>query len=224
MKVNILVIGDLILDHYIWGNCERISPEAPVQVIDVKKESLNLGGACNVASNLVRLESSVWICGVAGRDSAGDRLKQELEAQNIKTNGIFYDKARPTTQKSRIIAGHQQVVRVDREEKAVISQEAAKFILNFTKDLIKDSSINCIVLSDYQKGVLSANLTQDLIKIARENKIKILADPKGRDYSKYKGATLLTPNKKEAQEATGILIKDSNSLESCIDKLQEICP
>lgn len=223
MQPNILVIGDLILDHYIWGNCERISPEAPVQVVDVKKESLNLGGACNVANNLISLQANVWICGMVGEDSAGEKLKNTLEQKNINTQGIFCHKSRPTTQKSRIIAGHQQVVRVDRENKELITQEVADFILQYTKRLIVESKIHCIVLSDYQKGLLSQALTQDLIVLAKENAIKILVDPKGKDYSKYKGATLLTPNKKEAMEAIGVIISDEKKLEECIIALQKLC-
>ncbi|TLD81236.1 D-glycero-beta-D-manno-heptose-7-phosphate kinase [Helicobacter sp. MIT 11-5569] len=223
MKPKILVVGDLILDHYIWGNCERISPEAPVQVIDVKKESLNLGGACNVANNLIHLESSVWICGMVGDDSAGKTLKNELEKKGIRTEGIFLHPNRPTTQKSRIIAGHQQVARVDREDKTQISKEGKEFILKFVESLIHTAKISCIVLSDYQKGVLSDNLTQNLIALAKRAKVKILADPKGRDYTKYKGATLLTPNKKEATEATGITINNQESLEQCLEALNKLC-
>ncbi len=223
VKPNILVVGDLILDHYIWGNCERISPEAPVQVIDVKRESLNLGGACNVANNLVSLESNVWICGVAGCDEAGGALKKELESRGIQTQGIFVNPSRPTTQKSRLIVAHQQVVRIDREDKSPISQEGEEFILDFAKATITESKIQCLVLSDYQKGVLSERLTQELIALAKTHNLPILADPKGRDYRKYKGATLLTPNKKEAIQATGITICDEDSLKNCILELQRIC-
>ncbi len=223
MEPNILVIGDLILDHYIWGDCERISPEAPVQVVDVKRESLNLGGACNVANNLVSLGSCVWICGVAGCDNAGKSLKEALEEKGISTSGIFFDHQRPTTQKSRIIAGHQQVVRVDREERQEISEDGERFILDFVSKCLKDSHIACIVLSDYKKGVLSEHLTQRLITLAKSKHIKILADPKGRDYTKYRGATLLTPNKKEAMEATGISISDDESLRACLCALQKMC-
>lgn len=223
MKPNILVVGDLILDHYIWGNCERISPEAPVQVVEVKRESLSLGGACNVANNLVSLESNVWICGMIGCDEAGETLKKELENRGIHTRGIFHNPARPTTQKSRLIASHQQVVRIDREDKSPISKEGEAFILDFVKLVLKESPIQCIVLSDYQKGVLSVDLTQSLIALAKVEDIKILADPKGKDYRKYKGATLLTPNKKEAKEATGIAITSEDSLRECIVELQRLC-
>lgn len=223
MKPNILVVGDLILDHYIWGNCERISPEAPVQVIDVKKESLSLGGACNVANNLISLESNVWICGIVGCDEAGKTLKQELENRGIQTEGIFSNPLRPTTQKSRLIAAHQQVVRIDREDKSPICQEGEKFILDFVEHTIVESNLQCLVLSDYQKGVLNDNLTQSLIALAKAHNLKILIDPKGKDYTKYKGATLLTPNKKEAMQATGINICDEDSLQDCIVALQKMC-
>lgn len=223
MKPNILVVGDLILDHYIWGNCERISPEAPVQVIDVKRESLNLGGACNVANNLISLESNVWICGIVGCDEAGNTLKQELKNRGIQTEGIFSNPSRPTTQKSRLIAAHQQVVRIDREDKSPICQEGEKFILDFVRHKIVESKLQCLVLSDYQKGVLSESLTQSLITLAKAHNLKILIDPKGKDYTKYKGATLLTPNKKEAMQATGINICDEDSLQDCIVALQKMC-
>ncbi|WP_273213225.1 D-glycero-beta-D-manno-heptose-7-phosphate kinase [Helicobacter rodentium] len=223
MKPNILVVGDLILDHYIWGNCERISPEAPVQVIDVKRESLNLGGACNVANNLISLESNVWICGMVGCDEAGNTLKQELKNRGIKIEGIFSNPLRPTTQKSRLIAAHQQVVRIDREDKSPICQEGEKFILDFVEHTLVESKLQCLVLSDYQKGVLSESLTQSLIALAKAHNLKILIDPKGKDYTKYKGATLLTPNKKEAIQATGINICDEDSLQDCIVALQKMC-
>lgn len=223
MKPNILVVGDLILDHYIWGNCERISPEAPVQVIDVKRESLNLGGACNVANNLISLESNVWICGMVGCDEAGNTLKQELKNRGIKIEGIFSNPLRPTTQKSRLIAAHQQVVRIDREDKSPICQEGEKFILDFVEHTLVESKLQCLVLSDYQKGVLSESLTQSLIALAKAHNLKILIDPKGKDYTKYKGATLLTPNKKEAIQATGINVCDEDSLRDCIVALQKMC-
>lgn len=223
MKPNILVVGDLILDHYIWGNCERISPEAPVQVIDVKRESLNLGGACNVANNLISLESNVWICGMVGCDEAGNTLKQELKNRGIKIEGIFSNPLRPTTQKSRLIAAHQQVVRIDREDKSPICQEGEKFILDFVEHTLVESKLQCLVLSDYQKGVLSESLTQSLIALAKAHNLKILIDPKGKDYTKYKGATLLTPNKKEAMQATGINVCDEDSLQDCIVALQKMC-
>ncbi|PZT47431.1 bifunctional heptose 7-phosphate kinase/heptose 1-phosphate adenyltransferase [Helicobacter valdiviensis] len=223
MKPNILVIGDLILDHYIWGECKRISPEAPVQVIETKKENLNLGGACNVANNLVALGSNVWICGIVGEDEAGEKLVEKLQSLGINTLGIYKSKDRPTTQKSRVIASNQQVLRIDKEEKKPISKEGEEFILKVTIALLQSKSIDCIVLSDYQKGVLEPIFTQRLIALAKEADLKILIDPKGEDYSKYKGATLLTPNKKEAKEATKIDIVDEESLLKASQKLKEMC-
>ncbi|MDE5602924.1 MAG: D-glycero-beta-D-manno-heptose-7-phosphate kinase [Helicobacter sp.] len=223
MKPNILVIGDLILDHYVWGSCERISPEAPVQVIEVTKETLSLGGACNVANNLIALEAEVFICGMIGADEAGKKLKQQLQALHIHTQGIYIHKNRPTTKKSRIIAAHQQVLRVDKEDKESICKEGESFILDFSMQLIKNHKIDCIILSDYQKGVLSPKLTQKLITLAKKSKIKILIDPKGKDYRKYRGATLLTPNKKEVKEATNISIYNEETLLLATKKLKQMC-
>ena len=223
LKPKILVVGDLILDHYIWGNCERISPEAPVQVIEVNKETLNLGGACNVANNLIAFDSEVFISGIIGEDNAGSDLLNALKKLKINTQGILKNPMRPTTQKSRIMASHQQVVRVDREDKSEITKEDEKKLIDFIKNLIKKENLNCVILSDYNKGLLSTTLTQSIIQLAKENDIKILIDPKGKDYSKYKGATLLTPNKKEVQLATNITITDDKSLKEACLKLKEIC-
>lgn len=221
MNPKILVVGDLILDHYVWGECQRISPEAPVQVVSVNKETLSLGGACNVANNLISLGADVFICGMIGDDDAGAKLKDRLESLNINTSGIYTNKNRPTTQKSRIIASNQQVIRVDKEDKSQISNDGEKFILDFATTMI--DKIDCIVLSDYQKGVLSTKLTQSLIQLAKQKNLKILIDPKGHDYSKYKDSTLLTPNKKEAIEATGINIIDDESLLQALEKLKNTC-
>ncbi|MCH5322075.1 MAG: D-glycero-beta-D-manno-heptose-7-phosphate kinase [Helicobacter sp.] len=222
MTPNILVVGDLILDHYIWGKCERISPEAPVQIVEVGKETLMLGGACNVAHNLISLEAKVWICGIIGKDKAGKDLLALLKKLHINTQGVLTSK-RPTTQKSRIIASHQQVIRVDRENKQSISPKEEKSLLEFIEKLITQEKLDCILLSDYNKGVLTLSLCQKVIALAKTHSIKILIDPKGKDYHKYKGATLLTPNKKEATEATNIAISDDKSLKQALLKLKKMC-
>lgn len=215
----ILVVGDLILDHYVWGNCSRISPEAPVQVVNIKKESENLGGSCNVANNLIELGAEVFLCGVCGDDAAGDRLLGALQKRKINTNGILRLKNRPTTQKTRIIAANQQVVRIDREDSSAISNEDSNAILEFTQKILKEQKLGAMVISDYNKGLLSFKLTQEIISSANELKVPVLCDPKGSDFTKYKGAFLLTPNKKEAQIATGVEIKDEKSLENALDKM-----
>jgi len=198
----LLVIGDLMIDHYLWGSCERISPEAPVQVVNVEHESSVLGGAGNVINNLRALGAQVDVISVIGGCEISDELKKLLADIKVNTEYLITQKDRITSKKSRIIASQQQVVRYDRESTNEISSESQKSILDTFSCIIRN--YDGILLSDYGKGVLTFELTQSLITIANENGKKVLVDPKGLDYSKYKGAYLLTPNKKEASEATQI--------------------
>jgi D-beta-D-heptose 7-phosphate kinase/D-beta-D-heptose 1-phosphate adenosyltransferase len=220
-KPKILVIGDLMIDHYLWGSCERISPEAPVQVINVTSESTVLGGAGNVISNLYSLGAVVDIISVIGESGASKELKELLSAINVDTQYLITQKDRITSKKSRVIAAQQQVVRFDRESTSEINNKSQTAILNIFKVIVNNYDV--ILLSDYGKGVLTFNLTQSLINVANENEKKLLVDPKGLDYSKYKGAYLLTPNKKEASEATSILIEDNESLTKTLLRLKEQC-
>ena len=215
----ILVIGDLMIDHYLWGSCDRISPEAPVQVINVASESAVLGGAGNVVNNLHSLGAVVDIISVIGECEASKELKELLSTINVNTKYLITQKDRVTSKKSRVIAAHQQVVRFDRESTSEINNKSQTAILDVFKEIV--SNYDVILLSDYGKGVLTFNLTQSLITIANENEKKLLVDPKGLDYSKYNNAYLLTPNKKEASEATNIIIKDNESLTSALLKLKE---
>ena len=217
----LLVIGDLMIDHYLWGSCERISPEAPVQVVNVKSESAVLGGAGNVINNLCALGAKVDVISVVGGCEISDELKKLLNNIKVDTQYLITQKDRITSKKSRIIAAQQQVVRYDRESTDEISSESQKQILASFKDII--SNYDGILLSDYGKGVLTFELTQALIMLANENGKKVLIDPKGLDYSKYKGAYLLTPNKKEASEATQVNIKDTASLAQAITQLKDEC-
>lgn len=218
---HILVVGDLMIDHYIWGKCERVSPEAPVQIVEVKDESNRLGGACNVANNLISLGAKVSMCGVVGSDEMGSWLVGNLHSQGVDVENIFVVNDRPTTQKTRIIVSNQQVLRVDREEKNDIPDEVSHDILDFIENKI--SNYDCIILSDYNKGVLNESFTQALIKLARSENKFILCDPKGQDYIKYKGATLLTPNKAEAQIATKITIDNDEKLTQALANLKKQC-
>ena len=220
-KPKILVLGDLIVDHYLWGSCERVSPEAPVQVVDIKSESTVLGGAGNVINNLNSLGAEVDVISVIGKCKASKELKELLFNININTNYLIIEEARLTSKKSRIIAAHQQVVRYDHEITYEIKKKSQIAIIKCYEDII--SKYDVVLLSDYGKGVLTFELTQSLINIAKKHDIKILVDPKGLNYSKYKGAFLLTPNKKEASEATNIKIKDSDSLTKAIIALKEQC-
>ena len=220
-KPNILVIGDLMIDHYLWGSCDRISPEAPVQVVNVKKESSVLGGAGNVINNLFTLGATVDVISVIGDDNVANELKSLLEKIKISTSNLIVENNRKTSKKSRLIASQQQVLRYDMESIDDINEESHKEIIsNLEKNIKKYSSI---ILSDYGKGVLTTKLTQDIINIANKNGVKVLVDPKGKDYSKYKGSYTLTPNKKEAMEATNIDIKDESSLIEALKSLKTQC-
>ena len=215
----ILVVGDLMIDHYLWGSSERISPEAPVPVVNVDSESTVLGGAGNVINNLNALGAVVDVISVIGECETSKELKDLLCDIKIETQYLITQKNRVTSKKSRIIAAQQQVVRYDRESTSEINNKSQVAILKVFKKIVNNYDV--ILLSDYGKGVLTFELTQSLISIANKNKKKLLVDPKGLDYSKYEGAYLLTPNKKEASEATNIIIKDNESLTQSIRILKD---
>ena len=214
----ILVIGDLMIDHYLWGSCERISPEAPVQVINVGDESMSLGGAGNVINNLNALGTQVDVISVIGNCETSGKLKALLANIKVNTKYLITQNKRVTSKKTRIISSQQQVVRYDHESTDEISDESQKSILASFEKLV--SNYDAVLLSDYGKGVLTIKLTQSLIAIANDKNIKVLVDPKGLDYSKYRGSYLLTPNKKEASEATKINITDDASLTKAITQLK----
>ena len=217
----ILVIGDLMIDHYLWGKCERISPEAPVQIVNIDKENSVLGGAGNVINNLRALESNVDVLSVIGNDTTAKELEALLESIEVKSDMLIIEQNRKTSKKSRLIASQQQVLRYDNESIEDISSNSETQIINKLSAII--SNYDVVILSDYGKGVLTTNLTQEIISISNKNNVKVFVDPKGKDYSKYKGAYTLTPNKKEAIEASNILINDNESLEKAIKKLKEEC-
>ena len=220
-KPNILVIGDLMIDHYLWGDAERISPEAPVQIVDIARETSVLGGAGNVVNNLIALGASVNVASVVGDDEIARELTIMLKSIGAKTEGLITQHGRKTSKKSRIIASHQQILRYDNESKESISAASAeKIIKAIEKDLFVT---DMIILSDYGKGVISDGLARDVISLAKANGIRVLVDPKGTDYAKYRGAHMLTPNKKEASEATGIRIVDDATLEKALLTLKEQC-
>ena len=214
----VLVIGDLMIDHYLWGSANRISPEAPVQVVDIDNESTVLGGAGNVVNNLRALGCNVGVISAIGKDEAGSELKEMLNS--IETKSYLIEQSnRKTSKKSRIIASHSQVVRYDKESKEDITEESCHAIFEEFKFIVEDYDI--VLLSDYGKGVLTSKLTLNLIEYANSKNKRVLVDPKGDDYSKYFGAYLLTPNKKEAQEATKIDIKNNDSLLDALQSLKQ---
>ncbi len=216
----ILVVGDLMIDHYLWGKTERISPEAPVPVIDVERESEVLGGAGNVVNNLVSLGARVEVASVIGPDGNGKRLRSMLEDRGVGTQALIVEAGRNTTRKSRVIASHQQVVRFDRETRKAIEPESEVRLLQRIERLLEEG-IETVLISDYGKGVLTQALTQEVINAAKRRGIRVMVDPKGRDYGKYRGATAITPNRKEASEATGIAIVDRESLKKAGFRLKE---
>ena len=215
----ILVIGDLMVDYYLWGASDRISPEAPVPIVDIHNESRVLGGAGNVINNLKALNAKVDVMSVVGECGVSTELKSLLNEIEIDAKYLITEPKRISSKKTRIIASQQQVVRYDQENSTEITEKSQKTLLSNFRKRIAD--YDCLLLSDYGKGVLTDKLTQELIKIAKQHSVKILVDPKGLDYSKYKGAYLLTPNKKEASEATGINITDDASLAFAIKQLKE---
>jgi D-beta-D-heptose 7-phosphate kinase/D-beta-D-heptose 1-phosphate adenosyltransferase len=217
-KPNILVVGDMMIDHYLWGKCERISPEAPVQVVEVSREENLMGGAGNVLNNLLSLGANVGICSVIGDDEGANWIDKRLDEKGVQKVALIRDSGRKTTKKSRIIALHQQIVRVDKENKEDISTSAKEAIVQALKKSL--STYDLLLLSDYKKGVLTEELTREIIMIAKELGVPIFVDPKGSDYSKYAGATLITPNKKEAAIATNIDISSDGRLKEAGEMLK----
>jgi D-beta-D-heptose 7-phosphate kinase/D-beta-D-heptose 1-phosphate adenosyltransferase len=218
-KTRALVLGDLMLDEYIWGAVDRISPEAPVQVVEVKRKELRLGGAGNVINNLLTLNCQVDVVSVVGDDDDGRFLLRRLAERGVHQHGVFSQLERVTSRKTRVLASNQQIVRIDQETRSEISAESEERILSHVRNSV--SSLDVIYLSDYQKGVMTDRLLREVITIGRSAKVPVLVDPKGEDYSKYQGATLLTPNRKEAQLATGLTITDEDSLLAVGRKLRE---
>jgi D-beta-D-heptose 7-phosphate kinase/D-beta-D-heptose 1-phosphate adenosyltransferase len=206
----ILVIGDLILDEFIWGKVSRISPEAPVPVVWANSESFMPGGASNVANNINSLGGKAHIVGVVGNDERAGILKGELEHRGVNIDGIFRDPQRPTILKTRVIAHQQQVVRIDREKTDPLKDSSIKKILNFIEGIIDE--MDGVIVEDYGKGLITPKLLDKVIPMAKKKKKIIAVDPKEEHFSYYKGVTLLTPNNAEASRASGFEIKDKATL------------
>ncbi len=201
-----------MIDEYLWGDVDRISPEAPVQVVSVKEENYTLGGSGNVVNNLIALGAKVSMAGVIGSDRYGHLLLTKLNELGVNTEGVVMEPERPTTRKTRIISGNQQVLRIDRETKKDVSRQTLDVILNYIERVMPD--VDLVLISDYSKGLITAALLSSLISIIKKYNPhrRIIVDPKGRDFSKYSGVSLLTPNKKEVALASGIEIVDESTL------------
>lgn len=219
-NTKLLVVGDVMADEFVWGKVERISPEAPVPVVDVVEETILPGGAANVANNIISLEGQVELVGIVGQDKIGEDLIADLKQKNIGTDGLFTTYERPTTLKTRIIAHSQQVVRVDRENKKEIDAVLTESILDYCGGLI--SNIDAVIISDYGKGVIIPPLIEGLVSLSREFNRPVVVDPKVGHLDSYKHITVITPNHHEAGILTGKTINDEKSLIEAGQLLLEI--
>jgi D-beta-D-heptose 7-phosphate kinase/D-beta-D-heptose 1-phosphate adenosyltransferase len=213
----VLVVGDLMLDRYLWGRVGRISPEAPVPVLQLTRETETAGGAANVARNLVELGLSVSLGGVTGNDGARECLLGLLSEHGIATGAVVADAARPTTTKTRVIGDHQQMLRIDAEQSGRLDRELEERL--FSAVLPELETATALVLSDYAKGVLAGGLCERLIGAARARRIAVLVDPKGQDFRRYLGATLITPNRGELATAASVAADDLDALHLAAGRL-----
>ncbi len=206
----VAVVGDIILDEYVWGEVSRISPEAPVPVVDVKNETIMLGGAANVVNNMVSLGARPVLCGVVGEDEEGKAVMERLRQIGITTEGIVLEPDRVTTKKTRIVAQNQQVVRYDREVRCQIGEVSRRAILRTVKKRL--SELDAIVVSDYGKGVVSSALMAELLDLTKGRKIPIAVDPKPPNFPFYKGVRVITPNHHETAAFCGFSVGDEEGL------------
>jgi D-beta-D-heptose 7-phosphate kinase/D-beta-D-heptose 1-phosphate adenosyltransferase len=206
----VIVLGDVMLDEFLWGSCARISPEAPVPVVEVTRQSYHLGGAGNVAANVAALGGTAVLAGVVGSDAAAERIRESLAACGVQAALVPSDSGRPTTVKTRIVAQNQQVVRADRERADDIPAAVEDDLVGRLRGALP--SCGALVVSDYQKGVVTPRLMKAMVSLARRRGIPVLVDPKVRHFPLYRGVSLVTPNQLETEQATGIRIRGEDDL------------
>ena len=209
-RAKVLVVGDIMMDHFIWGKVSRISPEAPVPIVDVQKENLMLGGCANVIHNIYAMGGNVSGAGVVGADDMGERLFDEFRSRRIDTGGVVVEENRPTTLKTRIVAHGQQVVRFDRESRRPVEAESIDKIISYVETVCDD--VGVIVFSDYNKGVITKTLLDGIRKVIAGRNIVVCVDPKQDDFSLYRGFDVITPNHHEAGRAVGMEIRNEGDL------------
>ena len=222
----ILVIGDVMMDEYIWGNVSRISPEAPVPILDIVSESQRLGGAANVIHNLRTLGGNTYLCSVIGDDATGDKLQNELQALGVNTDGLLTDSERPTTIKTRIIAQYhqhyQQMVRLDRENRKDIGGKYISRILDTVTQILP--VIDGVIIEDYGKGVITGELVQHVVSLTRQAGKVVAVDPKTNHFARYQGVSVITPNHHEAGASLNLTIDNHQQLllagKQLLEKLQ----
>ncbi|HQQ95731.1 MAG TPA: PfkB family carbohydrate kinase [Cyclobacteriaceae bacterium] len=218
--INVLIIGDVMIDAYIWGVVDRISPEAPVPIINVRRRDYRLGGAANVGLNVQALGARPVLCALAGQDEQGKRLLHLLDEKGMSKEGIVITNRRPTTLKARVIAAHQQVVRIDEESEAPATNEEESMLLDRIEKLMPDC--NVIVFEDYDKGTITQRIIETVVSKARAAHIPVVVDPKKRNFLNYQGVTLFKPNLKELREGLKVDIdpKDKNSVIRAVDTVK----
>lgn len=217
-RLRVAVVGDIMVDRFLWGHCDRISPEAPVPVVRLERETVKLGGAANVAANLHALGVDATLVGICGRDTTADDMRRLLGDLGLGDNGLVTADDRPTTVKTRIIAQHQQVVRADMEDDSPLPSGTAAVVMDRMREL---GPFDGLVLSDYGKGLLTDAMLRDLIDFGRRGDGVVVVDPKQGDYSQYRGVTSLTPNQREAEQACALRITNDESLARAGTLLQE---
>jgi D-beta-D-heptose 7-phosphate kinase/D-beta-D-heptose 1-phosphate adenosyltransferase len=214
--LKILVLGDFMLDQFLWGRVDRISPEAPVPVVDADRETFSLGGAGNVVRNLTAMGSGVVPVGVIGQDWIGDRIVQLIEEQGVPSESLFRSD-RPTTLKTRVIAHQQQVVRVDREDRTLIESKLETILTRAFLELLP--SVDGVIISDYSKGTITPNLLANILPSARKQKKLVCLDPKVRYFSSYSPVSIMTPNQAEAASVLGYPIVTRDDLEAAAHRI-----
>jgi len=213
----VLVLGDVMLDEFVWGRVSRISPEAPVPVVQVTSQSFQLGGAGNVAANVRSLGGRAVLAGVVGGDSAGDHVREALAGAGVESRLVGLESGRPTTVKTRIVAHGQQVVRADREDATALPARAEAALVDVVRREI--ASCDALVISDYEKGVVGAPLLRRVLPLARRRRVPVLVDPKLRHFLLYRGVTVVTPNQLETEQATGLRLAEPGALEAAGNRI-----
>jgi D-beta-D-heptose 7-phosphate kinase/D-beta-D-heptose 1-phosphate adenosyltransferase len=220
--ISVLVVGDVMLDEYLIGSVARISPEAPVPVVDVQSRKCVLGGAANVAANIASLGGIPLVFGAAAYDKAGEELRGLFHKAGISAAGLMDSGKRCTVSKTRIVAGQQQIVRIDQESREVFAQDLSSAVVGSARAAMPDARV--VVLSDYGKGLLSETVCPVLIEAGRQLDLTVIVDPKGRDFEKYRGCSIITPNLAEAAAASGITVDSDQALYRAGEYLLRMLP
>ncbi len=222
-KKKIIVIGDVMVDSYLWGNVDRISPEAPVPIVSVEKRENRLGGAANVGLNIRALGAIPFLCSVIGNDAKGFEFIQLLKEEGLPTNGIIQSEKRITTTKFRVFGNNSQMLRVDEEITSTLEQDEKNSLISRITEIIEERSIDAIIFQDYDKGVIDENLISTVVKLAKSKKIVVVVDPKKKNFLNYKNVSLFKPNLKEIKEGMNIEfdVDNNTEVEKAVGKLQD---